>query len=227
MRDTAAGLAERREETWYDFLYKHNVFDGKPMESVLNVGIGYSTLFSGSCMDVYGIDIHEDVAEFQRDKVFIKDMRLCDVSDSFPKYKTKFPLAVATEVLEHLYDGRVLLRNIRNVLSPGGYLFLTIPNDFGFYMNRLNVLFKGLRGHNAVLENPYDYPHVRFFNEALIGSLLTSEGYDVIAIEGYNPTERDSIGGWLRAPPFKDALAKAFPDLFATNYMILARKVTL
>ena len=63
-------------------------------------------------------------------------------SDFAAAIKDRFDVVVASEVIEHLDSPRHALRQIREIMRPGGYLLLTVPN-VGFWEGRLKFLLKG------------------------------------------------------------------------------------
>lgn len=90
----------------------------------------------------------------------------------------EYELAVAIEVIEHLENPLLFLRNVRLLLKPGGMLFLTTPNVISVESRRRmlvqgepsffgrGMLFKS--GHLAIL--PY----------WLLEDIFLKEGYQVV-----------------------------------------------
>lgn len=58
---------------------------------------------------------------------------LCDASEIVEKYGPEsFDVVVATELLEHVKDWRLIIHNIKTVLKPGGIALIT-TRSYGFY----------------------------------------------------------------------------------------------
>lgn len=83
-----------------------------------------------------------------------------------------FDILTAFELAEHVVDPGLLLSQILEMLKPGGILYLTTLNSFGF-----DILMLGERS-KAVFP-PH---HINFFNTASIGLLLESKGYEVRSV---------------------------------------------
>jgi SAM-dependent methyltransferase len=84
-------------------------------------------------------------ADLARDNFALEDVpHTCvDLNTDFSAaIKDRFDVVVASEVIEHLDSPRHALREIREILRPGGYLLLTMPN-VGFWEGRLKFLLKG------------------------------------------------------------------------------------
>ena len=62
--------------------------------------------------------------------------------DFHDKWKEKFDLVVAIEILEHLHDPRHFLRNSLKTLVNGGYLLVTSPNTES-WLSRIRFLRDG------------------------------------------------------------------------------------
>lgn len=111
---------------------------------------------------------------------------------------------IASEVIEHVMDPEAFLRRIYDVLRPGGYLILTLPNGRGPFeldqwLWRHNFLFlpgvfhrlekfatglKERRGHgrSAATCNEHD-PHINFFTLGRIRPLLRDAGFEQMRFE--------------------------------------------
>ncbi len=77
-----------------------------------------------------------------------------------------FDLVLISHVLEHLADPRQELTAIRQVLKPGGALFIEVPNRSG----------------NISLPIDDNRAHIHFFNAASLTRLLAACGFEAISV---------------------------------------------
>lgn len=94
----------------------------------------------------------------------------------------RFDIVSALEVIEHVIDTDVFLRDCNRLLKDDGYLVLTTPNINSF-RNRLRVPFGrypfGLEYRNQI-------HHVRLYNVACLRSHLKEHGFHVVEVSGVN-----------------------------------------
>ncbi len=102
---------------------------------VLDVGCAYGgflVAFAEKGARVAGIDRDEryvrlaalNLREQGRDGELVHG----DAAADHPAFRGRFDLVVANDVLEHVQDPAVFLRNVRAWLSPGGVAYFEIPN---------------------------------------------------------------------------------------------------
>lgn len=109
--------------------------------AILDVGCGtgeFLLSFDRSKWDLFGIDPTPYAVEKAKQKglnVFLKDIEGLRFS------KGTFDLICIISVLEHVYSPKGTLIKIRNLLKPGGYLFLEVPNilETGDGVSELNT----------------------------------------------------------------------------------------
>ena len=92
----------------------------------------------------------------------------------------RFDVALSTEVIEHLYDPRALLKMARSALQPGGLLLVTTPFH-GYFKNLALAATGKLDGHFTVL---WDGGHIKFFSRRTLTTLLEQEGFHVVEFRG-------------------------------------------
>lgn len=85
-------------------------------------------------------------------------------------------LVVSSEVIEHLYQPRLFLENVFEVLRPGGYLILTTPYH-GYLKNLALSLFNYWDKHHTV---DREGGHIKFFSEKTLTQMLNSCGFNNI-----------------------------------------------
>jgi SAM-dependent methyltransferase len=69
------------------------------------------------------------------------EYRVIGSNFEFPDNGSKFNLIMLNDVLEHIHDSpKVLLSNLLNILEPGGFLLITVPNAANI-RKRISLLF--------------------------------------------------------------------------------------
>ncbi len=102
---------------------------------------------------------------------------------------TTFDLVIFAEVLEHfLADDAVVMRRIRQLIAPGGQLWMSVPNALRV-SNRLGVP----AGRNPfppkqkILGGTFGgYGHIREYSLAELRHLLNDAGFEVLRLHGLN-----------------------------------------
>lgn len=104
-----------------------------------------------------------------------KDVVFCDLEFGLPFKDNTFDLIWCTEVIEHLNNVELLIKEIERVIKPYGTAILTTPNSSCWFY----YIFKILGYPPSRLQNP---DHKQFFNIEYIKEI--AEGYDLF---GYFP----------------------------------------
>ena len=144
------------EDSWYDDILSD--FNGS---IGLNIGCGNKKI-SGTV----GVDIRPS-GELGEGGERLKESSADIVADAtdIPLDDSSQPYIVAAHVLEHIIDPLVALKEWHRLLSPGGSLFLSLPDQ--------DV-------ENTIL---LDYTHVHAYNCSSVENLVKSVGFDVVSIE--------------------------------------------
>ena len=174
------------EDFWVDCedrtaaIVKHNVSHGA---RILDVGCGLGRLLTKcSGYEKYGMDISAQYLE----KAIDSDANLCMAKvEDMPYVDDFFDLVVCTDVLEHVLDLNLAMRQLIRVLKPGGKLVLRVP-----YKESLKPYTEQ--------SYPYKYAHLRNFDEH--GMLLLCENIFGQSVEGYEYGPYIVDPGYLRIP---------------------------
>lgn len=136
-----------------------------------------------------------------------------------------FDVVIAADVIEHVRRPELILDGLRNLLAPGGSLFVSVPN-FGHWYPRLRV-FAGRFDYDR--RGILDRDHVRFFTRRSFERLLDNTGYEVLRHDTtglpLEVTERGgapdaATGGLAGALQSIDKAAVALrPQLFAYQFL--------
>lgn len=159
-----------------DYLKKSGFL--KANNNILDIGCGRGTLGHYiDCIDINlcGIDISINaVAEAVR--VYKKADCINLNGENIPYENDFFDIAVSLDVIEHVLDPTLLIREIFRVIKPGGYFILSTPNIL--YEKHLKYMTNSRRFPKTSCDNfPYDGGHLHFFTYQDIFDLLNNVGF--------------------------------------------------
>ena len=151
-------------------------------KTVLDVGSGIGALASeltkhnfqvtGCEADPRGV---QKAAELHPEIRFINastydDPRALGLSD--------FDIVVSTEVIEHCFHPRSLVRFCKSAVKPGGHIIISTPYH-GYWKNLAIALLNGWDKHFTSLE---DGGHIKFFSPKSLSTLLRDEGMEILDV---------------------------------------------
>ena len=85
----------------------------------------------------------------------------------------KFPTLISIEVIEHLYDPRLYLKTIFDLLEPGGIAIISTPYH-GYWKNLVMALFGKMDNHFHAL---WDHGHIKFWSKKTLKKILLESGF--------------------------------------------------
>jgi len=192
---------------------------------LLDVGCadGYlSRLFAARGFRVIAID-----APAQRQRELPDGIRFleADLDHGLPAVEGRFDFVVCADILEHLRNPEVLLREIHSRMAPGAKLLASLPNSGNIYF-RLNVLFGKFPQDDRGL---FDRTHLHFYMWKGWQDLLIENGYKITNV-------RPSVIPFSLALPNQPGLAnllerlyyvaaRAWRTLFAYQFVVVAESV--
>ncbi len=152
-----------------------DMIEGQPPSRVLDLGCAGGLLAERLRKEghyVVGVDSVEVPGVRDRTDEFV----VADLQQGIPASAgDRFDIVIAGDVIEHLVDPLATLRQIRDVLRPGGELLLSVPN-FGHWYPRLRVAL-GLFGYDR--RGILDETHLRFFTRSSLRRVVGAAGYDI------------------------------------------------
>ena len=99
----------------------------KDQRRILDVGCGTGTMLTylASYGKAQGVDVDEEAVGYCHERG-LADVRQ-GAAETLPFDDGSFDLVTALDVIEHLDDDAVALREMRRVLRPGGQVLVTVP----------------------------------------------------------------------------------------------------
>lgn len=220
---------------------------------VLDVGCGGGLLGSvirARGYRVWGVEKHAESAQRaagRLDRVTETDLTCCEhVKNAIGSQK--FQYLVFSDVLEHLYDPLVILREYLPLLAEDGKVLISVPNIAAWTI-RLKLLLGIFRYHDTGI---MDRTHIRFFTFSTAMELVKASGCSIEKID-YTPyfvraflplikammfkdahTKKSNPGGIINSPLYRIYLKRIYPleywagflfkGLFAFRIIIVGRK---
>ncbi len=144
---------------------------------VLDLGCGNGSLtnvIAQRGFDVTGID--ESASGVTQASEAFPDCRFLQHSlYSLPPsdFLNYFDIVVASDVIEHLFYPRELVRFAKKCLKQNGQLIITTPYH-GYWKNLALALFNAMDKHYTAL---WDGGHIKFFSVNTLSQLLKEEGF--------------------------------------------------
>ncbi len=152
---------------------------------ILDLGCGNGALVNAlvkSGFDAYGVDASPTGIEIGKRhnpmRVHLHDVTLSTLPPALAGIA--FSYVISTEVIEHLYEPRALLRFAKRVLRPGGCLIVSTP--YHGYLKNVALASSGrLDAHFTV---GWDGGHIKFFSRRTLTGMLEQEGFSVTNFAG-------------------------------------------
>ncbi|MBI2037829.1 MAG: class I SAM-dependent methyltransferase [Candidatus Magasanikbacteria bacterium] len=127
-------MGELEKKHWYfaakrkfiDLAIKKYVKSGEPVK-ILDVGCGTGAVLEQMASNnflVSGIDMNDTALEYCRQKGFSVEKGF---ADRMPYSAETFDIVFALDVLEHLDNPELAVKEVRRVLKPGGLFIVTVP----------------------------------------------------------------------------------------------------
>lgn len=215
------------------------ILQGQRFEKALDAGCGDGKLaqIMGEKLGVsfYGVDISKKGIELAK-KIGVK-AKVADLSLKIPFKDNFFDLVISTEVLEHVNDPDIFLREIYRVLKPNGKLLLTTPNlsswlnrvlfVLGIYPIFLEASTEAKVGYGIFSKffNSKDLVgHIHVFNYGALIDTLKFHKYSIEKVVGNTKEFKAPSAKVITAIYyFIDKIMSKFPSL-SSDLVVLARK---
>ncbi len=114
-----------------------------------------------------------------------------------PEVGSDYDVVLAADVLEHMRSPERILRELHDVLAPGGILVVSVPNFGHWYVRGRVLLGRFDYDRRGIL----DRAHLRFFTRRSFRRLAARSGWRVTGIQATGlPLEIAERGGELGVP---------------------------
>lgn len=90
-----------------------------------------------------------------------------------------YDVIICSDVLEHMENPSLTIREISRVVTEPGSVFITIPNAFNVF-ERARILLTGNSGRYRV-EQPGEYGHISLFTDNILRSLMARARLRLVA----------------------------------------------
>lgn len=188
----------------------------------LGSGLGFNLEVFSQGNEILGIEGLESAAGLARERGI--PTIAANLQHSLPLETASCDLVLCLDVLEHLLEPEIALKEAHRILKASGKLIINVPNHFTL-SGRLNILFgSGIDSVKFFPDSPdWSNPHVRFFRRSSIASLLEHCGFEIV--EDWSPKFPsipllNRLG--LNRPQLVSGLARRFPDLFAGGFFLIS-----
>jgi 2-polyprenyl-3-methyl-5-hydroxy-6-metoxy-1,4-benzoquinol methylase len=146
----------------------------------VDIGCGngnLARLLAATGLQIAGCDAEEAGVAMARAALPTATFKVLSVYDNPAELGLEqYDLAIATEVVEHLYLPRYLPKFAHALLKPGGYFLVTTPY-YSYYKNLMLAIFNRWDAHHTVL---WDGGHIKFWSRNTLARLLVEGGFRII-----------------------------------------------
>ncbi|MBW1711992.1 MAG: class I SAM-dependent methyltransferase [Deltaproteobacteria bacterium] len=166
--------------------YAGRIMDLTPKGSLLELGLGQgaaSLVLSGRYSPHLIVEGSGEVIRAFRQGGQWAQVQIVEALFEEFEPEGRFDLVVMGFVLEHVDDPGLVLRRYRDFLSPGGSLYVVVPNSESLH-RRLGQAAGLLDDLNRLGPRDLEAGHKRYFNLKSITKLLEESGLAVTRAEG-------------------------------------------
>jgi len=174
--------------------------------------LGKALIVEKHCV-VDGVDVRADVLK-KAEKNGYRKTYLINFNNeeiNFEQLNQKYDVIICADILEHLINPEIVLKNLIKMISPNGKIIISLPN-VAFLLNRI-LLLLGKWEYREF--GTLDKTHLRFYTISSLARMVESVGLEIESIKPYNQF------GILR---YIKPLTFLFPTLFAYQIMIVAKQ---
>jgi 2-polyprenyl-3-methyl-5-hydroxy-6-metoxy-1,4-benzoquinol methylase len=153
-------------------------------ESILDIGCGDGAMANALIKPgrtVVGIEPSEmGVALAKKNYPHLRVERMGIYDDPSTLQGGSFDMVISTEVIEHVFYPRELLRFARAKLNSGGLLLVSTPYNGWLKNVAISVLDAWDKHHTAL----WDGGHIKFWSRRTLSKLFDEEHFDCVGFHG-------------------------------------------
>lgn len=189
-RDKPNYISEyQKDRDWWNLVYdyRYNIFSDlikKEHKSILDIGSGPGHfLLEGQKKGwfVHGLEPNIDAYNYSK-----KDLNL-NISKSFyeigTRFEKKYDVINLGEVLEHLNNPKIFIKDLVENLNKGGLISIIVPNDFNPFQMIVN---ENCNNKEWWILPPW---HLNYFNFDSLKKFLKDIGLEVVLSQSTFPLE--------------------------------------
>jgi 2-polyprenyl-3-methyl-5-hydroxy-6-metoxy-1,4-benzoquinol methylase len=172
------------EEINYGILKQIPINHSKKTRCVLDIGCGLGVLSEAIRKKgyvVWGIEINQEAANralLRIDHVINEDVLQFEKIESIIGNK-RFEYIIFSNILEHLYDPCLTIKNYLKFLKPNGWVLISVPN-VAVWFNRLRLLFGNFDYTDT---GTMDKTHIRFFTFKTAKMMVEKSGCSIVKVD--------------------------------------------
>jgi len=172
---------------------------GRDDLAILDVGSGRGELLAAAKAEgiprVVGLELSSSMIEYAKEKFGVEVVG--EVIEDFAAHTSeKFDVIVLNAVLEHVYNPDSMISACADLLSPGGMLYIDIPNE-EHLLARVGGLINRIRNRPDIFILSPTFPpyHVFGFSKRSLQALLSKYGFKIERINVHAKVKSRSTGG--------------------------------
>ncbi len=170
------------------------LFGKHPEGRILDIGCGDGRITKligkATGAEMHGIDISRRAVSNSR-KMGIKCMVVNIDKERLPYPKNHFDAVFCGDIIEHIYDTEGLIEMVHDILRPGGYVIVSVPNIASWY-NRVFLLLGMMpvwieSSSKTFTGNPFvkrGVGHIHAFTKSSLMDILRLKGFRIEEVIG-------------------------------------------
>ena len=165
-------------------------------DKILDVGCGEGVILNylvGKSKFIYGIDISSHLIDILKKRIEKGvNLQQMNIENKTPFKDDYFDMIILTDVIEHIADLYISIKELKRILKKNGLIFIDTPN-IAKLRNRLKLLFgmfpsTGSEKNNlwdTKNGNLYDGGHLHYFTFSSLQLVMESFGFSLVKKFGY------------------------------------------
>ena len=175
-----AQLVASRGATATDYELLKSLARGRVLDAGCGTGIHLGRLAAHGVQEAIGVDVGMSGLHYGK-KNFSNVVFIAASSSNLPFQAQKFDFIYSIDVIEHLYEPLVTLKEYYRICKPGGLIFVQTPN---YPIKRVYDVWHWFRRSRLTVND--DPTHVSYFNSFTLKRMIVDVGFEVVSIFARN-----------------------------------------